>query len=120
MQFAPFTLQVLDWHTVTAVLEVHPPVLVEPPFVVPHLPFEPHTFVMHSFATVQLVTVFGPAQVFVTALHAPLVHTSAAFAALQIPSWRPSIGIATPIGRSAVQVSALRLQCCVAAQSAST
>ena len=69
MQFAPFTLHVLDWHTAAAVLEVHPPAGVEPPFVVPHLPFEPHAFVTHSFARVQLVVVFGPAHVFVVALH---------------------------------------------------
>jgi hypothetical protein len=120
MQFAPFTLQVLDWHTVAAVVEVQPPVLVEPPFVVPHWPFVPQMFVTHSFAFAQVVVTLGPAQVFVTALHWPLVHTKAAVAAEQMPSWRPSFGIATPFDLSSTHVRALRSQCFVAGQSAST
>ena len=119
MQFAPFTLHVLDWHTVDAVPLVQPPGAVEPPEVVPHLPFEPHTFVTHWFASVQLVEVFGPAQMFVVALHWPDVHAAAAFVALQVPVWRPSFGMAAPFARSAVHVSALRLQCCAAGQSTS-
>jgi hypothetical protein len=120
MQFAPFTLHVLDWHTVDAVPLVHPPGLVPPPVVVPHLPFVPQTFVTHWFAAVQLVDVFGPAHVFVVVLHSPETHVAEAFAALHAPLWSPSFGIATPFARSAVHVSALRLQCCAAGQSAST
>jgi hypothetical protein len=90
------------------------------------LPFEPHTFVTHSGALVaveayeHVVTVFGPAQVLVTGLHSPERQVAAAFAALQPPLWSPSFGIAAPIGLSSTHVSALRLQCFAAGQSAST
>jgi hypothetical protein len=120
MQFAPFTLHVLDWHTVDAVPLVQPPGAVTPPVVVPHLPFDPQTFVTHSFAAVQLVVVFAPAHVFVVALHWPDTHVAEAFAALHAPLWSPSFGIAAPFARSATHVSALRLQCCADGQSAST
>jgi hypothetical protein len=120
MQFAPFTLHVLDWHTVAAVAGRQSPGVVPPPVVVPHLPFDPHRFVAHSLAPVQIVVVFGPAQVFVVALHCPERHVAAAFAALHAPLWSPSVGIAMPLALSATQVSALRLQCCAAGQSPST
>ena len=68
----------------------------------------------------QLVVVFGPAQVFVCALHWPEAQTSAAVAAEHTPSWSPSFGMATPFALSSTHVSALRSQCFAAGQSAST
>jgi len=84
------------------------------------LPFEPHTLVTHSFALPHAVVTFGPAHVFVTALHSPDWHVARAFASLQTPVWSPSFGIATPFALSSTHVSVFRLQCFDAAQSAST
>jgi hypothetical protein len=104
-----------DWQLEAA--PKHGPV----PSVRPHLPFDAsHTFVTHWLAAVQVVVVFGPAQVFVTALHWPEVQVAAAFAVVHVPSWSPSFGIATPFALSSTQVSVFRLQCFAAAQSAST
>ncbi len=108
-------LHVPDWQLVAA--PKHGPA----PSVRPHLPFDAsHTFATHWFAFVQLVVVFGPAQVFVTALHWPERHVAAAFAALHAPLWRPSFGMESPRPLSSPHVSALRLQCFAAGQSAST
>ncbi len=108
-------LHVPDWQLVAA--PKHGPA----PSVRPHLPFDAsHTFATHWFAFVQLVVVFGPAQVFVTALHWPEVQVADAFAALHVPSWSPSFGMATPFALSSTHVSVFRLQCFDAAQSAST
>jgi hypothetical protein len=113
-------LHIPDWQT--AALPKHGPA----PFGRPHLPSEPHTFVTHSFAFVavaeyaHVVVAFGPAQVFVTALHWPEVQVAAAFAVVHVPSWSPSFGIATPFALSSTHVSVFRLQCFAAAQSAST
>jgi hypothetical protein len=84
------------------------------------LPFEPHTFVTHSFAFAQVVVTFGPAHVFVTALHVPDWQVAVAFASLHTPVWRPSLGIATPFALSSTHESALRSQCFAAGQSPST
>jgi hypothetical protein len=121
MHVVEFVEQMPDWQLVDAVACVQP----EVPLVRPHLPFEPQTFVTHSGAFVaagyvQLVVTFGPAHVFVVALHWPDTQVAAAFDALQVPSWSPSFGIATPMALSSTQVSALRSQCFDAAQSAST
>jgi hypothetical protein len=115
MQFAPFTLQVFDWHT-----PVFAAVQPASPFTRPHLPSVPQAFVTHWFAFVHAVVTFGPAQVFVVALHVVLSQVALAFDVLQTPVWSPSFGIATPFDLSAVQMPVLRLQCWFAAQSAST
>ena len=120
MQFSPFTLHAPDWHTLAAVPDVHPPGDVPPPAYVPHFPFEPQTLATHSFAAVQLVVVLGPAHVLVLALHCPEAQVVAAFALEQVPSWRPSFGIATPFALSSTHVSVFRLQCFAVGQSLST
>jgi hypothetical protein len=103
-----------DWHVVAALSE-HGPW----PSARPHLPFEPHTFTTHSFASVQVAPLTA-AQVFVTALHRPLAQTACAVTSLQTPTWSVSVGSASPAALSATQVKLSRLQCSAAAQSAST
>ena len=108
-------MHTFDWHRVGSAV-VQP----DSPSARPHFPFEPHTFVTHWFAFPQLVVTFGPAHVFVTALHLPDWHVASAFASLQTPVWSPSFGIATPFALSSTHVSAFRSQCFAAGQSPST
>jgi hypothetical protein len=86
MQFAPFTLQVPDWHTAAAV-EAQPPVGTLP-FAVPHLLLS-HTLPAHSFAFVHAV-LSGPPQVPVTVLHVSETHTATWFVAVHGPMPLPS------------------------------
>lgn len=115
MQCAPSTLHALDWHT-----PVFAAVQPASPFTSPHLPSVPQALVTHWFAFAHAVVTFGPAQVFVVALHVVLSQVAVAFDVSQTPVWSPSFGIATPFDLSAAQMPVLRLQCWFSAQSAST
>lgn len=66
-------------------------------------------FEVHCAELVHAVPL-GAEQVLREALHAPVAHTAAAVAAEQVPSWRPSFGIATPAASLLTQVNALRSQ----------
>ncbi len=108
-------LQRPDWQSAVPVATVHGPL----PFGTPHWPFAPHTVATHAAATVQ-AALFAAAQVFVTALQAPVTQTCAARAEVQTPSWSPSLGSATPAALSATHFSVVRSQWSAAAQSPST
>ncbi len=65
------------------------------------------------------MTPFALAQVLVTGLHDPELHTDCATGAEQTGAWSVSSGSGLPAARSATQVSVLRSQCWLAAQSES-
>ena len=104
MQVLLFVEQIPDWQALAL------PAQGPAPLTSPQRPFVPHTLTTHSFACVQLAP-FAAAHVFVVALHVALRQTAAAFPLVQVPLWRPSLGIATPFALSGVHVPALRLQC---------
>jgi hypothetical protein len=99
-----FALHRPDWQSSAPVATVQGPL----PFGVPHT-FATHTFATHSAAKTQ-AALFDDAHVFVTALHRPLTHTFSARACVQTPSWRPSLGSATPATLSAAHLRVLRSQ----------
>ena len=82
------------------------------------MPFEPQAFTTHWLAVAQSAPV-ADAQVFAVALQRPEAHNAVAFAALQVPSWRPSLGIVPPAARFDAHVKACWSQCCPVAQSLS-
>jgi hypothetical protein len=105
MHVPEFVEQVDDWQTAAAVAAVQP----ASPSVRPHLPFVPHTFVMHWFAAAQFVVTFGPPQVFVVGLQRPLAQ-----AAFTLPvahaSWSVSAGSGVPFVSFGRHVNTLRAQ----------
>jgi hypothetical protein len=105
MHVPEFVEHVADWHSVDAVDAVQP----ASPSVRPHLPFVPHTFVMHWFAFVQLVVTFGPPHVFVAPLQRPLAQ--AAFTSpVAHASWSVSAGSGVPFVSFGRHVNTFRAQ----------
>ena len=74
-----------------------------------HAPEAEHVFDVHCAEFVHAVPL-GAEQVLREGLHAPDAHTAAAVAVVQVPSWRPSFGIATPAASLLTQVNTLRSQ----------
>ncbi len=84
-----------------------------------HEPLAAQALVVHWAELVHAVD--SPvAQVLVVPLHAPLLQTALALPAVQVPSCRPSLEIATPAASFAWQVKVVREQNWLAEQSAST
>jgi hypothetical protein len=105
-------LQVADWHWSAIAAEQLWP------FARPQVWFAPHTPTAHSDAPAQ-ATPFALAQVLLTGLHNPALHTDWATGAEQTGACNVSSGSAWPAARSATQVNVPRSQCWFAAQSAS-
>ncbi len=82
-------------------------------------PESAHELLVHAAPLVQAVP-FTAEHVAREELQAPVAHTAAAFAAVHVPSWRPSLATATPAASFARHANALRSQNCEAVQSPST
>ena len=74
-----------------------------------HAPDAEQVFEVHCAPLVHAVPLAAE-QVLREGLHAPVTQTAAAFAAVQVPSWRPSFGIAAPAASFVMQVNVLRSQ----------
>ena len=105
MHVPEFVEHVADWHTVAAVAPVQP----ASPSDRPHFRFAPHTFVMHSFALVQLVVTFGPPHVFVVGLQRPLAHAAFTSPAPHV-SCSVSVGSGVPLISFGRHVNTFRAQ----------